>query len=233
MKKLVVKDDVCIGCGACVAIDALHFDLNENGLSSVISNENVETGEVMTAINRGVKKGDILISGNIYNKEEIVNTKCSKGRVFGEVWYQVYVDLPIHYHEENVTGEVERKIGIEFFNYSSKSSYKTYKNKDFNIINNKLLPIRLFYTEYMETKVIDKNFTINNVDDFAIEKATNKLSNKLGKDDKILSKKILKKEKKDSRIIVGVFFKVYEDITKVEEIKDTDIEKYHLETDGE
>ena len=85
----------------------------------------------------------------------------------------------------------------------------------------------------METKVIDKNFTINNVDDFAIEKATNKLSNKLGKDDKILSKKILKKEKKDSRIIVGVFFKVYEDITKVEEIKDTDIEKYHLETDGE
>lgn len=51
MKKLVVKDDVCIGCGACVAIDALHFDLNENGLSSVISNENVETGEVMTAIN--------------------------------------------------------------------------------------------------------------------------------------------------------------------------------------
>ncbi len=51
MKKLVVKDDVCIGCGACVAIDALHFDLNENGLSSVISNENVETGEVITAIN--------------------------------------------------------------------------------------------------------------------------------------------------------------------------------------
>ena len=51
MKKLVVKDDVCIGCGACVAIDGLHFDLNENGLSSVISNENVETGEVITAIN--------------------------------------------------------------------------------------------------------------------------------------------------------------------------------------
>lgn len=51
MKKLIVKDDVCIGCGACVAIDALHFDFDENGLSSVISNENVETGEVVTAIN--------------------------------------------------------------------------------------------------------------------------------------------------------------------------------------
>lgn len=51
MKKLIVNDDTCIGCGACEAIDASHFMINEEGLSSVISNENVETGEVMSAIN--------------------------------------------------------------------------------------------------------------------------------------------------------------------------------------
>ena len=65
MKKLVVKDDVCIGCGACVAIDALHFDLNENGLSSVISNENVETGEVITAINTCPVNAIKLVDENI------------------------------------------------------------------------------------------------------------------------------------------------------------------------
>lgn len=187
---------------------------------AIVLNIEAYSGEVMTAVNRGVKKGDILISGNIYNKEEIVNTKCSIGRVFGEVWYQVYVDLPKHYHEENVTGNVEKRVGLDFFSYSSKSSFKTYKRKDINIFNNKLLPIRLYYTEYLETEVIDKTFTIDNIDKYAINMASKKLQDKLGKDDKILLKKILKKEENNSRIIVGVFFKVYEDITKVENIVD-------------
>lgn len=187
---------------------------------AIVTKIEAYSGEVLTAVNRSVKKGDILISGNIYNKEDIVNVKCSKGKVFGEVWYQVFVDLPKHYHEEYVTGNVEKRIGVDFFNYSSKSSYKNYKRKDFNIYNNKLLPIRLFYTEYLETIVIDKNFNINNVDQYALDKATKKLSNKLGNEDKIILKKILKKEENNSRIIVGVFFKVNEDITKVENIID-------------
>ena len=49
MKKLIVKDG-CIGCGACVAIDSEHFDFNDEGLSNVISNENIETDEVKNAI---------------------------------------------------------------------------------------------------------------------------------------------------------------------------------------
>lgn len=51
MKKLIVKDDICIGCGACVAIDSSHFDFDDQGLSSVISEENIETDEVKNAIN--------------------------------------------------------------------------------------------------------------------------------------------------------------------------------------
>lgn len=50
MKKLNVNEDACIGCGACVAIDSNHFDFNENGLSEVINNENIETEEVKNAI---------------------------------------------------------------------------------------------------------------------------------------------------------------------------------------
>lgn len=187
---------------------------------AIITSVEAYSGEVLAYINKSVKKGDILISGNIYNKETVVNTKCSRGRVFGEVWYQVFVDLPKHYHEENVTGNVDRRIGIEFFNYSSKSKYKTYKRKDIDIYNNKILPVRLFYTEYLETKVIDKSFNIDNVDDYALMKATKKILHRLGKEDRIVLKKILKKEENNSRIIVGVFFKVNEDITKVENIID-------------
>lgn len=49
MKKLTVNDS-CIGCGACVAIDSEHFDFNEDGMSSVISNDNLESAELQNAI---------------------------------------------------------------------------------------------------------------------------------------------------------------------------------------
>lgn len=188
---------------------------------AIVTDISATSGEVMTSINKSVKKGDILISGVIYNKDDIKNIKCARGKVFGEVWYQVYVDLPLHYVEENVTGKVDKKLGIDFFGYSSKSSFKTYKRKDINILNNKLLPIRLFYTEFLETSVTDIKFDINNVDKYAIDKAIIKLKDSLGDEDEILLKKNLKKEQKNSRIIVGVFFKVREDITEVQEINET------------
>ena len=50
MKELFVNKEACIGCGMCVSIDEEHFDLDENGLSGVISQENIETESVENAI---------------------------------------------------------------------------------------------------------------------------------------------------------------------------------------
>lgn len=49
MKKLTVNDS-CIGCGACVAVDPAHFDFNDEGRSSVIKNDELETDELKNAI---------------------------------------------------------------------------------------------------------------------------------------------------------------------------------------
>ena len=49
MKKLTVNES-CIGCGACIAIDSEHFDFNDEGFSSVISNDNLDTDELKNAI---------------------------------------------------------------------------------------------------------------------------------------------------------------------------------------
>lgn len=45
--KVKVNEDACIGCGACTAIAPAIFDLNDEGLSTVV-NENVsdENAEV-------------------------------------------------------------------------------------------------------------------------------------------------------------------------------------------
>lgn len=50
MKKINVKEEQCIGCGACIAIDPEHFDFNDDGLSTVISNENLESNNLTNAI---------------------------------------------------------------------------------------------------------------------------------------------------------------------------------------
>lgn len=50
MKKLEVNKELCIGCGACVAIDSNHFDFDEDGLSEVINNEDIESEECLNAM---------------------------------------------------------------------------------------------------------------------------------------------------------------------------------------
>ena len=50
MKKIKVSEEACIGCGACVAIDPEHFDFNDNGLSEAINQDNLESEEVINAI---------------------------------------------------------------------------------------------------------------------------------------------------------------------------------------
>ena len=50
MKKLSVNSVKCIGCGACVGLDPEHFDFSDAGLSEAISQENLESEELQTAV---------------------------------------------------------------------------------------------------------------------------------------------------------------------------------------
>ena len=69
MKKLNVDQVKCIGCGACVGLDPDHFDFDDSGLSSVISQENLETEELEQA-KEGCPTGAINIEGDDNQSEE-------------------------------------------------------------------------------------------------------------------------------------------------------------------
>ncbi len=173
-------------------------------------------GEILKKKLDYVKKGDVIVSGVIYNKEKIVAQKCATGKVYGEVWYLVSLDMPVNYREETVTGRVKKQLEFKFLNKEIHlfSHFKSYKRESYSIISNSLLPISLDFTSYFETKVKSKTYTLDNIEKDAISLATNKLTNKIGEDSLIASKKVLKKYKKNSKIIVEVFFKVKEDITE-------------------
>lgn len=184
------------------------------------------SGEVVKKKYDYVEKGEVIISGLIYNKEEVVSKKSALGKVYGEVWYKVQLEIPKHYVEENVTGKSKSLFEIEFLNriYHLSNHYSTYQKRKIVLLKSKILPISLSYATYMETDVVDKKFNINNVKQYAFKLAEDKLNKKLSNGE-ILSKKILKKYEKDSKIIVEVFFKVKEDITDYLDISNYDISK--------
>ena len=47
---LKVNQEACIGCGACVALDPEHFAFNDEGLSTPISQENLESETLHNAM---------------------------------------------------------------------------------------------------------------------------------------------------------------------------------------
>jgi len=50
MKKLSVDKNTCIGCGMCFSTDEEHFTSDDNGLSEVKSQENLESDTLKNVV---------------------------------------------------------------------------------------------------------------------------------------------------------------------------------------
>lgn len=175
-------------------------------------------GEVLKKKYDYVKKGDIIVSGTIMNKTREVSKIKAEATVFGEVWYQVRVEVPTHYYEEYSTGKKKRVLSLKFLGHDLSLEVKKYQNYSFQdtiLFQNQLLPIRLVIEEKSETIVKQSEYNIQNVDQKALEIAASKFNEK-----DILLEKVLKKTMNNSTIIVDIFVKVKEDITDYQKITD-------------
>ena len=185
------------------------------------------SGEVVKKKYDYVSKGEVIISGLIHNKEKIVSKKCAKGKVYGEVWYKVEVELPTNYKEEKVTNNERHLIEVSILNknYPLFNTYRDYKTSRKVLIKSKLLPISLNISNYREVINNSKKYNLLTIDNKAIKIASEKLKNKINNEDRIITKKVLKKYKKNSKIVVEIFFKVKENITDTSSIENIDIEE--------
>ena len=195
--------------------------------SGLITKIIADSGEVVTKKNAYVKQGDVLISGLIRNNGNIVSKVRASGKVYAEVWYKVSLNLPLKYHEELTTGKNKTVFEISFltndFSFTT-SSYKHYKTTKKVLYRHPLLPFSINLTKKEEVKTKDIDFSENyekNIRPLAISK----LKNKLGEDISILYEKVLKKEENTDRIDIEIFFKVEEDITSYQSLKDFNIEE--------
>ena len=196
--------------------------------SGLVTKIIAESGEVVTKKNAYVSAGDVLISGLIRNNGNIVSKTRAIGKVYAEVWYKVSLDLPVNYHEEVKTGNNKTVLEISFLSddisITDFDKYAYSKNSKKILYKHPLLPISINLTKKEEVKLTDINFAENydkNIKPLAIEK----LKTKLGDDITILEEKVLKRDENADRIDIEIFFKVEEDITSYNSLKDFDIEK--------
>ena len=188
---------------------------------SIITDIYATTGEIVKKKNDYVEKGEVIISGFIYNKDIITAKQCATGKVFGEAWYKIKVILPIIKKEKQISKNAKYRLHLNFKNKNNKDYQKT----EYNIIDSKIIPIGLGLVKYQKINWKTTKTNWNKLDKKAISITTKNMKSKLDKEEKVLSKKVLKKQRKNSKIEVEVFLKVKENITKYVDISKENIEE--------
>ena len=190
--------------------------------NAVITEIRSSSGQIIKKLNDYVNKGDVIISGNITKKDEIKNVVKAEGIVYGETWYNVKVELPRSYERTIYTGNSYYRYTLDIFDKKfflfGKKDYKEEEYHDEMILSSNLLPFRFNKTKVQETKKVSSIYTYDEALNKGIEVARSKLLNNLDKDSKILFQKKLKLYEEHDKIIVEVFFKVYENITDYQDI---------------
>lgn len=195
--------------------------------NAIIIDINASNGEIIKRKNDYVAKGEVIVSGLIYNKEKIVSKRCATGNVYGEVWYKVKISLPRYYFSEEKINKKAFGIIIKIFNkeYKIPNTLRNYKKKEYNIIENNIVPIKLSFATYQKMRRIKHQKSQKMLEKEALEETTKQFKKKLKKQELILGKKVLKIEQNNSKINMEVFVKVKEDITNYQDISNLNIEE--------
>ena len=164
-----------------------------------------QSGVVMVKPNTYVRAGDVLISGEIKYNEEIKNTVCAKGIVYGEVWYDVKMSLPKTYQEKIYTDKYRYNLEL-----SHNKDYKIFKSrlKDYDTKRKTLISILGFKINLLKEEEIiylTKEYTEEELDIRIDELIQEKVGLKLKEWEEILYKNVLKKELNHSKIDIDVF----------------------------
>lgn len=188
--------------------------------NAVIRRIDAFSGEKVKFVNDYVKKGDIIISGEIMMPDNTVVSTMAQGNVYGEVWYQVDLYYPYVYQESKLTGRSKRGYAIYFFNRRMAlfdfKHYRTFQTKNKILFSSNLLNIRFVQEKQYETLVKDEIYT----DEMVEEKAFLYIKKKLSRDNpflrEIMSIKVLKREEDGEGVKFQLFVNALEEIGEVQ-----------------
>lgn len=182
----------------------------------------VTGGSSVKEVNDVVKKGEVIISGNVVKFDKVVGTTRSKGKVFGEVWYTVNISIPFKHVIYEKTGETINHIYLDIFGHKFTLVGHYITNNSINEVSTLVDKPYLFFKLMKESKELYnyKEVNLNSESAFkeALERADKSISNKLDTNEYIIERKVLKKDVFSSKIDIELFYRVYENIGEEKEI---------------
>lgn len=188
----------------------------------VIKRIYAESGVKVKEINEYVKKGETIISGNIYLNDELKSMVKATGSVYAEVWYKLSIEYPLINDLKEETGSSYNTYSINVFSnsFSSKNKYKNSNIVKKTIIKNNIIPISITKDTIYELKPISGIYTEGEAIMNAKEYGKKKIEDMLKENEYIISDKVLKLEVNSNTIYMDIFYKVMENITGVKEIQE-------------
>ena len=171
-------------------------------------------GEVLKNIDDYVKKGDIIISGNIFRNDKVVDRVKANGKVYAEVWYIVKLNDKLIHQEITPKAVGKQKLilkvnkkEITFLTIPKKVITENKKNFFKNDI------FSLYLKQEKNYQKETTKYKENDLTDILNKRAKNAINKNLKKDEYIIKQKTLKKYIKNGKMYIEVFFKTYEDIS--------------------
>ncbi len=183
--------------------DLCHVYALEDGL---ITDLKVTKGVANVSIGDYVKKGDLLINGNVLLNDEVISSVCAEGEVYAQTWYDVNVSIPYLYYENIKTGTMRYNLSIEHDNKETKilnDRIDYYESEKIVLFD--LFGYKLFLEKQYEIEKIEKKYTEEEIVNEALNLAEEKVLLKFSTKDSILSKNVLKKTQNNSTIDIDIF----------------------------
>ncbi len=210
-KTKTTQEKVYDNCNVIAASDAKIISLN------------IYQGVALKEINDYVTKGEVILTGNIMHNEEIKNTVCANGEVYGEVWYKVKVTVPFQEDYVFYTGKKRYNLNVKI----NDNKYAILRSR---IDKKKIEEINLYKLNDFEINLVkEKEYVMKtrilSVDEAyqkGLKLAIDKINIKLDDNEAILVKKVLKKEVNDSTIYLEVFIATKENIGVLSVIEGVD-----------
>ena len=193
--------------------------------SAIIKKIEAENGEIVKNINSYVNKGDVVISGNIYLNDEIKDIVKAEGKIYGEVWYNINVSYPYIYSEIKELDNYKQVYVLKWFDRSIELTLDKFIDKrieEDKILYHPFLPISLVKQKQKEIETISFALTSDEAKDKAIEEAIKRMNDQLDDDERIIDYQVLKVNIKEDKVVLDMFFTVYENITSYSKIEGED-----------
>ncbi len=178
------------------------------------------SGETLVRSGDYVKKGDILISGNIYLYDEIKGRIPAKGAVYGDVWYESEVKVPYNKEVIHDTGKSRYNLNINN-KILFKNKYKLFRQENIKEINVLGFKIKIYKEIEYNRKII--KLTEKELENEAFKKVNESFKEKLKDNGNVISQKVLKKRQNNSTIEYRIFVITNELISKYVYINEGDI----------